>query len=156
MATAREQRSDVTALTRSGTILAVCTLGLTASFVGLVALLSGQADGLAGRLALYVLCTATAFVGTILVYETQGVDGMTVLPTAGGVALCTFLFLTLGGEGVVYITRHPEQLLGSQLGCYFLAAGMVGTGLGYWGIKHWQELGMFRTGSVGPTRRSSR
>lgn len=158
MATAHRQRFDKEALGRAGALVAVCTLVLTASFVGLVALLSGQAPGVSDRLPLYVLGMATAFVGTILLFEAQGIEGKTIMATAGSVALGTFIFLTLGGEGVVHIVRNPGQVVASQLLFYFLAAGMIGTGLGYWGIQHWQELAFTRSGGAGTgsTRRFSR
>jgi len=149
MATARGQRFDVEALGRAGALVAVCTLVLTASFVGLVALLSGEAPGVSDRLPLYVLGMATAFVGTILLFEAQGVDGRTIMATAGSVALGTFVFLTLGSEGVVHAVENPGQVVASQLVFYFLAAGLIGTGLGYWGIRHWQELRITRTANAG-------
>ncbi|WP_136715856.1 hypothetical protein [Halorientalis salina] len=148
MATARRRRFDVEALGRAGALVAICTLVLTASFVGLVALLSGQAPGVSGRLPLYVLGMATAFVGTILLFEAQGIDGRTIIATAGSVALGTFIFLTLGGEGIVHVVRNPGQVVASQLLFYFLAAGMIGTGLGYWGIQHWHELAIAKPGST--------
>jgi len=140
MATARARRFDRESLARAGALVAGCTLVLTASFVGLVALLSAQAPGVGTRLPLYVLGTAGAFVGSILVLETRRSDGETIIAGAGAVAVGTFVFATLSGEGVVYAMQNPGQLVASQLIFYFLAAGMIGTGLGYWGIQHWQEL----------------
>lgn len=144
MATARARQVDAESLGRAGALVAVCTLVLTASFVGLVALLSGKAPGISGRLPFYVLGMATAFVGTIVLFETQGHDGRTIIATAGSVALGAFILLTLGGEGAMHVWRNPGQVVASQLLFYFLAAGMIGTGLGYWGVNHWQELSIAR------------
>jgi redox-regulated HSP33 family molecular chaperone len=140
MATARGRRFDAESLGRAGALIAVCTLVLTASFVGLVALVSGEAVGLSERLPAYVLGMATAFVAAVLLAETQGLDGRAVLGTAGGVALGTLVVLTLGGEGLLHTVRNPETLVTSHLLFYFLAAGMIATGVGYWAINHWGEL----------------
>ncbi|MFB6164201.1 MAG: hypothetical protein ABEJ31_03490 [Haloarculaceae archaeon] len=142
MATASARRLDTESLGRAGALVAVCTLVLTASFVGLVAMLSGQAPGIADRLPVYVLGMAGAFVGTIVLFETQGQDGHTIMVTAGGAAVGTFIVLTLGGEGVMAVLRDPSQVVASQLLFYFLAAGMIGTGLGFWAINHWQEFSL--------------
>lgn len=140
MATANRNRFDTEAVGRAGALVAVCTLVLTASFVGLVAIVSGQVADISLRLPAYVLAMAAAFVGTIVLLEAQQYDGPTIIVSAGTVALGTFATVTLGGEGVVYAVRNPEQVVASQFLLYFLAAGLIGTGLGYWGIKHWQEL----------------
>ncbi|WP_084802554.1 hypothetical protein [Halorientalis sp. IM1011] len=140
MAIARRRRFDVESIGRAGALVAVCTLVLTASFVGLVALVSGQATGLSDRLPAYVLGMATAFVGAVLIAETQGFDGRTVIVGAGVVALGTLVVLTLGGEGLLHAVRNPGALVTSHLLFYFLAAGMIATGFGYWAINHWQEL----------------
>ena len=140
MSMARRRRFDAESLGRAGALVAGCTLVLTASFLGLVALVSGEAVGLSDRLPVYVLGMATAFVGSVLVAETRGLDGRGVIGAAGATALGTFVVLTLGGEGVLHAVRNPEALLTSQLLFYFLAAGMIATGFGYWAINHWQEL----------------
>jgi high-affinity Fe2+/Pb2+ permease len=72
--------------------------------------------------------------------EAQSYDGPTIITLAGATALGTFVAVTLGGEGLVYAVRNPQQVVASQFLLYFLAAGLIGTGLGYWGINHWQEL----------------
>jgi len=142
MATARAGQLDTESLARAGALVAACTLILTASFVGLVALLSASAPGVSGRLPLYVLGTAGAFVAAILFLEAQRVDGEQVITAAGSVAVATFIFATLSGEGAVYVLRNPGELVASQLVFYFLAAGMIATGLGYWAINHWNELAL--------------
>ncbi|WP_335999817.1 hypothetical protein [Halorientalis halophila] len=140
MATARGRRFDAESIGRAGALVATCTLILTASFVGLVALVSGETAGLSQRLPVYVLGMATAFVGAVLLTEAQGLDGRTVIAAAGATALGTFVVLTLGGEGVLHAIQNPEALVTSHLLFYFLAAGMIATGFGYWGINHWNEL----------------
>jgi hypothetical protein len=142
------QRLQRASLARAGGLIAVCTLLLTADFVGLVALLTGQATGIAGRLPVYVLGMAVAFVGSLLLFETREPDGETVLKLAAGVAFGSFVVAVLGGEGVVFALTYPGQVVASHVLPYLLAAGMIATGLGYWGLNHWQELGAFRTGTT--------
>jgi len=150
---AREPRVDRESLVRAGALVVACTFLLTASFVGLVALLSGQAPGIGSRVPLYVLGMAGTFVAVILVLEAQRVDGETVLASAGGLAFTTFLATTLSGEGIVFALRNPGVVVGSQFLFYFLAAGMIGTGLGYWAVNHWQELPVSVSGVSNTSRR---
>ncbi|MFB6082902.1 MAG: hypothetical protein ABEJ94_01490 [Halorientalis sp.] len=140
MAMAQRQRLDAESIGRAGALIAVCTLVLTATFLGLVALISGEAAGLSDRLPAYVVGMATAFVGAVLIAEAEGFDGQTVIVGAGAVALGTFVVLTLGGEGILHAIRNPGALVTSHLLFYFLAAGMIATGFGYWAINHWGEL----------------
>jgi hypothetical protein len=140
MAMAQRRRFDAESIGRAGALIATCTLVLTATFLGLVALVSGEAAGLSDRLPAYVLGMATAFVGAVLIAETQSLDGRTVIVGAGGVALAAFVVLTLGGEGLLHAVRNPGALVTSHLLFYFLAAGMIATGFGYWAINHWGEL----------------
>jgi hypothetical protein len=148
MATARARQYDTESLARAGALVAVCTLVLTASFVGLVALLSAAAPGVGTRLPLYVLGTAGAFVTAIVFLEARHLDGERIITTAGLLAVGTFVFATLSGEGLMYVVRNPGELVASQMAFYFLAAGMIATGVGYWAINHWDELGV--TKGIGP------
>jgi hypothetical protein len=149
MATARGRRYDVESLGQAGALVAVCTLVLTASFVGLLALVAGRATGVSARLPLYVLGMAAAFVGAILWFESRSFDGRTTLATAGTVGFGTFVLALLGAEGVVYTLTNPGEVVASQLVFYFLAAGMIATGLGYWAVHHWQELSVEGRGVAG-------
>ena len=60
--------------------------------------------------------------------------------TAGPDLSVRTIVLTLGGEGLLHAVRNPGALVTSHLLFYFLAAGMIATGFGYWAINHWQEL----------------
>jgi len=131
---------------RLGGVVLVSTLVLTAAFVGVLALVSGGNDGVGGRLPVYVLAMAVAFVGFVVLVEQRldarpgPIDGRRVLGTAGAFALTVLLAVSLSGEGVVYAVRNPDRVVASEVFLYFLAAGLVGTGLGYWGLRHWQEF----------------
>ena len=43
-------------------------------------------------------------------------------------------------EGVLFAFRNPELVFVSQLVYYFIAAALIGTGIGYWGVRHWREF----------------
>lgn len=118
----------------------VSTFVLTATFMGLVALVSGQMVGVEARLPGYVLAMAVAFVGGLMAVEAKGGDGRQVIATAGGMAVSGLVFVTLSGEGVAFLLRQPQRLVASQVLSYLLAAGVCVTGLAYWGLLHWREF----------------
>lgn len=131
---------DAEYLARVGAGVTVCTLALTAAFLGLVALVTGEATGVGARLPVYVLVMAGAFVGSLVLLEEGRRDGTTVLTAAALIAVAAFALVSLGGEGVLFAVDEPGEALGSQLLFYLLAAALVGTGLGYWAVQHWQEV----------------
>ncbi|MHB9288352.1 hypothetical protein ACKVMT_15085 [Halobacteriales archaeon Cl-PHB] len=139
MALGRRQRSrEVVA--QAALFVVVATLALTAGFLGLVALLTGAVAGIQNRLPFYVLAMAIAFVGSILTLEGEFDAGREVLEIATLAAIVTALAVTLAGEGVAFSLQDPGRVFSSQLVFYFLAAGLMGTGLGYWGLRHWDEF----------------
>lgn len=121
-------------------LVVACTAVLTLSFVGLVSLATGDAGNVGGRVPFYVLGTALAFVATILVVDGPRRDGRAVLIVAGAVAGASFVLLSLGVEGLRYAVNNPETVLVSRSGLYLVAAGLIGTGVGYWALRHWREL----------------
>lgn len=145
------RRQSPAFLVRAGALVAGSTLVLTAGFVGLVALATGEATGVTARLPAYVLAMAVTFVATVILLEERRRGGETVLLTAGGLALAGFAVVGFGGEGITYALRYPDRIVASQLLFYFLAAGLIATGLGYWGARHWRELANtgIRSGSGG-------
>jgi FtsH-binding integral membrane protein len=120
--------------------IAGCTLVLTAVFVGIVALASGQAAGLVGRLPLYVLATAVAFLAVLLVADHDRTHGMTILGRSVAVAVVCFVTVSLGTEGVVYAVRYPETVVGSHLFVYLLSAAVIASGLGYWAARNRRDV----------------
>ncbi len=131
---------------RVAALVAGSTLALTACFVGLLAAATGQVEGVGSRLPAYVLAMAVAFVATVVRLELEGYDGRPIIVSASGVAVAAFVLVTLGGEGLTYAVRNPEAVVGSQLLLYLLAAGLIGSGLGYWGVRHWREFAEERPG----------
>lgn len=132
-------------LARTSLLVAIFTVVLTTNFVGTMALLTDEAAGVNTRLPYYVLLAAIVFVGTILLLEEARYGGRTVLTAAVTAGVLGFVFIFLGGEGIVFMLRNPGDILTSQLLIYFLAAAVIATGLGLWALRHWREFGSHRT-----------
>lgn len=135
---------------RVGFLIVASTALLTASFVGVLAFVSGGITGVQGRIPWYLVVAATTFVSTIVLLEAYGSDGRMIMLTSVITTTITLVFVPLAVEGLLFASRRPEKILGSQLVLYFVAAGLIGTGLGYWGLKHWRE---FTAGSSASVKR---
>lgn len=120
--------------------IGTATVLLTASFLGMVGVVSGTALGLVARLPLYVLGSSVSFVGVLLLVDDRHADGTLVLARAAGAGVVTFLLTTLGAEGVVYALSYPEAVVASHLFVYLLSAAIIASGLGYWGMRNWNEV----------------
>lgn len=127
-------------------LIGVCTFVLTSSFVGILALLSGEVGALSGRIPWYFVVTALLFVGTIILLEENDADGRTIIVSAMVFAVIGMLVLSLAVEGFMFALEYPDMVFVSQLVLYFFAAGLIGTGLGYWGLNHWREFTNGRSG----------
>ncbi|EMA49020.1 MULTISPECIES: hypothetical protein [Halococcus] len=125
---------------RVSVVVAVATLFLTASFVGLLALLNGDLRGSSSRIAWYLTIAAVAFVGVIILLETQDAAGTSIITTAAIVAVIVFVLVSLGVEGLLYAVRNPAAVFVSQTILYFFAAALIGSGVGYWALRHWREV----------------
>lgn len=125
---------------RTSVLVAAFTLILTTNFVGLMGLLTERPAATSGRIPYYVLAGAVLFVGAILLLETAGYDGRTVLTAAVTAATLGFVLVGLGAEGVIFAWHNPEAIIASQLLVYFLAAAVIATGVGYWALRHWREF----------------
>lgn len=125
---------------RVGLLIVGCTVLLTASFYGVVALLEGQLTSVGDRLPAYLLVTAVAFVGTVVLLEAYESSGRTIIVTATIMGLLTAVIVPLGVEGFLYALDNPDEVLNSRLFLYLLAAALIGTGVGYWGLNHWREF----------------
>jgi len=143
MATSRNSRFDRGRFAGTGRLVAAiggCTVVLTAVFVGIVALVSGQTDGVVARLPLYVFVTAVAFLSVLLVADHARTHGVTVLARAVTVAIVCFVTASLGTEGVVYALRHPQTVVESHLFVYLLSAAVIAAGLGYWVARNRRDV----------------
>lgn len=127
-------------LLRMAAIVGSFSLLLTASFVGVLAVVSGETGNIGNRVPMYLIVMAVAFVVTIVALERHEFDGRLILMTTVVISGATFLLVLLAVEGVYYTMRDPEAVINSQLVYYFLAAGIVATGLGFWSLNHWREF----------------
>jgi len=134
------QRWSQTDVLQAGGFVVVSTLVLTASFLGIVGLVTGQVTGLDTRLPFYVPAMAVAFVGAVFVFDGEFRDGLRILQSAVLGAVVVFVLALFGGEGIAYAARNPGRVVASDLLFYILAAGLIGTGLGYWALEHWREV----------------
>jgi hypothetical protein len=125
---------------RAAAVVACSTLALTLVLVGVLAVLDGATTGLLGRLPWYLVVTGGLFVASIFLLETRTDDGRRILVSAAATSALGFGVVTFGAEGLVYVARNPGAVLVSQLILYFVAAGLLATGLGYWTLNHWREL----------------
>ena len=138
--TATHRQWNREALARAGAFVVASTVALTASFLGVVGLLTGEVTGLNTRLPFYVLVMALAFVAAVVTFEEGYREASQILLLAVLVAGVSFLLATFGGEGVAFLLQNPQEVVASQLLFYILAAGLIGTGIGYWTLNHWSEL----------------
>ncbi|GAB7095075.1 hypothetical protein JCM30237_22280 [Halolamina litorea] len=131
---------DGARLARLGLLVAVSTLSLTASFVGVVALASGEVQDTGSRLPLYVTATAVVFVAGVVLFEGTRHRGRRALVGSVLSALATLFVAALGGEGLVYTLANPEAVFEVQLLGYLVSAALLGTGVGYWLWRNWEML----------------
>lgn len=143
MATTSDSLLERDGLGRTGPLVAgigACTALLTASFLGMVGLASGDAVGVLARMPLYVLGSSVAFVGVLLAVDDYNQDGRLVLVQAAVAGVGAFVLGVLGAEGVLYAMTNPEAVVASHLFLYLLSAAIIASGLGYWGMEHWRDV----------------
>lgn len=116
------------------------TLLLTASFIGVLAFLSGEPIATSNRVPWYFVVAAAVFVATIILLEEGGADGATIIVSALLFSALGFVSIALAVEGVLFAWEFPERVFVSQLVLYFFSAGLIGTGIGYWALNHWREF----------------
>lgn len=139
MATATGQLVNREMMAQTGALIGVCTVALTATFLGIVGLASGTVGGTVDRLPLYVLAGAVVFVGTLLVEDHAGQRGHKVLGLAVVASLAGFTLTALGAEGIIYALKYPGDVVASHLFVYLLSAAIIASGLAYWSVENWRE-----------------
>ena len=127
-------------LLRTGGLIISSTIILTASFIGILSFLDGNTTGLSARNPYYLVFAALIFTVSVIFLERNDVAGRIIIATAIAMGVASFILLALAFEGIIYTVNNPEEVFVSQLILYFIAAGLVGTGFGYWALKHWREL----------------
>jgi hypothetical protein len=157
MATSSGSYLDGDLLGQIGPLVAgigVCTVLLTASFVGIVGLVSGAVEGLVGRLPLYVLTSSVAFVAVLVAADQRYRRGPRVLGRAVTAARGTVGGGARGWGGVREAGAAPAAVVAARLFVYLLSAAIIASGLGYWVVRHWQDLrALVDDGRLGATRR---
>ena len=141
MSTSLRQTERIQAfLIHSVPVIVFCTVVLTFSFFGIVALTTGQTTGVAERLPFYAFGMAAVFVATIVFLDQKDFDGRAIIVAAFGSGVVSLVLLSLGGEGIVYVWNNADTVTQSHRFMYLVAAGLMTTGIGYWVLRHWQDL----------------
>ena len=127
-------------LARVGMLVVASSLALTLAFFGLLALVTGSAVGLSGRVPFYVLAAAVTFAAALFGLDRHHWDGRDLLFFSIVISLAAFVMVTLGLEGVVFAVENPGESLASRRFIYLLSVALVATGLGYWTTCHWAAI----------------
>jgi hypothetical protein len=93
---------------RIGLLFGVSTLLLTASFIGIVAFVTGEVTNVSARLPWYIVAVALSFVASIVLLEAQDSNGRTIIVTAIVVTSVFFIVVLLGIEGSC--SPKPNQI----------------------------------------------
>lgn len=131
---------------QTGTLLRVVipilasTMVLTSAFLGALSLLTRSVPGFSSRFPYYVLIMALGFVTALFLLERPRIDGSQVLMATIGLTVTVFITVTLAGEGLAFALEYPSAVFQSEFILYLLAAGLIGSGLAYWTVKHWREF----------------
>ncbi|WP_247729138.1 hypothetical protein [Halovivax limisalsi] len=117
------------------------TVLLTFAFVGLAVLWEGRiVANVTSRLPFYVLVFAIAFIFALLKLDNRERDGTQILVATAGIGLVAAIIFGLAIEGAAYTLYEPYEVFQTGLVVVFLAAGIICTGLGIWGVRHWREF----------------
>jgi len=121
-------------------LIAASTLVVTASLIGVLALTEGLVTGVGGRIPYYVLVAAVVFVVLVVSLEYGEIDdGSLIITTSSVVAAVSLIAVALSFEGILFAIENQNSLF-SNLLPYFIAAGLISTGLIIWGVNHWREF----------------
>ncbi|UWG47734.1 putative membrane protein [Halanaeroarchaeum sp. HSR-CO] len=137
------QSFDVGTVGRAVIPIIGSTILLTASFLGILALLTNQANGFADRFPVYVLLMAIGFVAALFLLERPNLEGTQILVATLGLTVTIFAVVTLAGEGLTYAMANPDEVLVSNLILYLVAAALIGSGLAFWSVRHWREYASY-------------
>lgn len=125
---------------RISLIIAACTVVLTFSFIGILAVVRGEAGGMSNRLPWYLVIGALAFVATIVLLEGHGATGREIIVSSTITAFWSFVLIALAIEGFWFTYHNHEEVFVTQTVLYFLAAALLATGISYWALHHWREF----------------
>lgn len=116
------------------------TILLTAAFVGVAALVSGELAGATDRLPYYVLFFAVVFILTLWKLDDRRRDGTAILIAVTGISVGASILTVFAYEGAAYAYSDPSNVIERNLIVWFTAAAAICTGLGFWGLRHWREF----------------
>ncbi|WP_290813256.1 hypothetical protein [Halovivax sp.] len=129
--------------------IAGSTVLLTSAFVGVAVLWEGRiVAGATSRLPFYVLVFAIGFILALWKLDDRERDGAQILIATTGIGLGTGLLAGFATEGAYYAAHEPTTVIQRGLLVLFMAAAIICTGLGIWGVRHWREF-------VGPSSSST-
>ena len=120
-------------------LIAASTLLTASAMMGGLALFTGSAAGIGGRVPYYVLAGAAVFTALVVYLEMQIDDGLTIISVSLAVGMVALFLRGLGVEGLYFGYRNPDRML-SNLFVYLLAAGLISTGVIFWAVRHWREF----------------
>jgi hypothetical protein len=120
-------------------LIVASTLVVTTSLIGVLALTEGLVADVGGRIPYYVLAAALVFVVLVVFLEYQLDDGSLIITTSSVVAAVSLVAVALSFEGILFAIENRNSLF-SNLLPYFIAAGLISTGLIIWGVNHWREF----------------
>ncbi|MFW5918943.1 MAG: hypothetical protein ACOCSP_00185 [archaeon] len=123
--------------------IAGSTVLLTASFLGVLAVLTNQVSGFTDRFPFYVLLMAIGFVAALFLLERPNLEGTQILVATLGLTVTIFVTVTLAGEGLSFAMRNPDEVFVTKLIFYLVAAALIGSGLAFWSIRHWREYASY-------------
>lgn len=128
-------------------LVMVATVFVTASFIGVLSIIEGRAEGLTNRFPYYLVLTGGVFASFVVILENYIPEGLRIILTSVITAVLAGIVLSLAVEGLYYTVRFSGELVASQIALYMLAAAFICTGMVYWGVRHWREFI-----AAGPTR----
>lgn len=120
-------------------LIALSTFVITASIVGVLALVNGAAADLGDHMPYYVLVAAITFTAMEVAFEFQLDDPIKIISTSAVLGISSLVGITLTVEGILYGLANPTLVV-SRLIVYIIAAGLISTGLIFWAVRHWREL----------------
>lgn len=128
-----------TLLTIAGLIVGSTAI-LTAAFVGILGLVTGEVTDIGARLPFYAVLGGLLFVASVIALTRLNSPAHTVVIGSTGITAVGFTFIFLDGEGILFAVNNPDTVFSSQLVWYLFTAGLIATGLAYWLVNYWREL----------------
>lgn len=124
---------------RLGGLIFVSTCLLTLDLIGILAFVDASPPEFWARFPYYLLAAASMFVGSLFYLEGQFSNGGHIILSAVGIGAMGLVVVAMAVEGLRFSITSPGNVFTKNVLVYFLTAGLLCTGLGYWIIRHWRE-----------------